>query len=305
MAIPSSAGNPPQTQIAPATTVGTVRLNVTDLDRSRRFYEQMLGMTAVERDDGTLELGVAASGPPLLVISANGGQPTLDRRATGLFHFAVLVPSRRELAAAIARLVAGRWPLTGASDHLVSEALYLDDPDGNGIEIYRDRERFEWQRDAVGNPQMATLPMDIDGVMGELNEAPFELERDRLLPDGTRMGHVHLQVSELVEIERFYGEALGFDVTARNYPGALFMSAGGYHHHLGLNTWNSRGSGPPSPGTVGLQWYEVRLPDDGALQEAAGRLDAAGVSLSAGVPGTPSGSLLAHDPSGNGVVLST
>lgn len=303
MAIPSSQGNPAKPRIEPEATVGTVRLNVSDIDRSRNFYEQMLGMTAAERDDGTLELGVAASGPPLLVISSNGGHPGLDRRATGLFHFAVLVPSRRDLAAAIARLVAARWPVTGASDHLVSEALYLDDPDGNGIEIYRDRARSEWQRHEDGSIQMATLPMDIDGVMGELNDSPLDQDHDRLLADGTRMGHVHLQVSELKEIERFYADVLGFDVTARNYPGALFMSAGGYHHHLGLNTWNSRGSNPPQPGAVGLQWYEVRLPDESALREAAGRLDATGVELSEDVPGTRSGSLLARDPSGNGVLL--
>jgi catechol 2,3-dioxygenase len=298
--IPTAAETTSGPSIAHATTIGTVRLNVSDLDRSRAFYEHLLGMRAVERDDGSVALGTAADAPPLLVITGNGGEPRLDQGRTGLYHFAVLVPSRRDLAVSLVRLAQGRWPLSGASDHLVSEALYLDDPDGIGIEIYRDRDRSEWRHDQAGQLEMSTLPLDIDGVVGELSEAPVEPEADLWLPVGTRMGHVHLQVSELANVERFYSQVLGFDVMVRGYPGALFVSAGGYHHHIGLNTWHSRGSSAPEPAAVGLESYEIRLPDQAALTAVLGRVDAVGLPISL-IDGGPSA--LVSDPSSNAVVL--
>ncbi|MGO9821036.1 MAG: VOC family protein, partial [Solirubrobacteraceae bacterium] len=214
----------------------------------------------------------------------------------GLFHLAMLVPSRRDLAFALQRLLAARWPLDGASDHLVSEALYLSDPDGNGIEIYRDRPREEWAH-VDGRLQMATLPLDLRGVAGELATADApQLE----VPAGTRIGHTHLQVSELDQTEAFYAGVLGFDVTVRGYPGALFVSAGGYHHHLGLNTWHSAGSGPPVPGSVGLRSFEVLLPDTDALEAVLARVASAGLPI---VAGPDRDSHIVRDPSGNAVEL--
>jgi catechol 2,3-dioxygenase len=279
--------------IHPSTSMGTVRLTVSDLDRSRAFYEEAIGLRASERQDGTLAFGVAGD-RPLVELRGDGSAPALDRRATGLYHLAILMPSRLDLGFALGRLAHAGWPLDGASDHLVSEALYLSDPDGNGIELYRDRPREEWRR-VDGQLAMSTLPLDLQGVLDERGDAPAI---PPLAPSGTGIGHVHLQVSDLGEAEEFYSGVLGFEVTVRGYPGALFVSAGGYHHHLGLNTWHSLGAAAPPPGSVGLRNFEIVLPDTGELERVVGRVHAAGIA----VDRDPSGSLI-RDPSGNGVLL--
>lgn len=279
--------------IAAGTTVGTVALTVSDLERSRAFYETVLGLAARELDGG-VALG-APDAPALVTLRGDPAAAALDLRATGLFHLALLTPSRLELAYALARVARTRWPLTGASDHLVSEALYLNDPDGNGIEIYRDRDRSEWGTDEHGQLAMATLRLDLQSLSDELAGAAPVPER---LPKGTRMGHVHLQVSDVAAAEAFYAGVLGFDVTVRGYPGALFVAAGGYHHHIGLNTWNSAGSDPPAPGAVGLRSFEVRLPDRAELERLLARVSAAGRAAE-----TLDGGAVLRDPSGNAVVL--
>jgi catechol 2,3-dioxygenase len=274
--------------------MGSVGLTVSDLAGSRSFYEQVIGLRATEQEDGTVAFGVAGE-RPLVELRADPSAPALDRRATGLFHLAILMPSRRDLGFALRRLVEAGWPLDGASDHLVSEALYLSDPDGNGIEIYRDRPRDEWRR-TNGELEMSTLPLDLRSILAETVDAA---ESDPAAPPGTRIGHVHLQVSDLEQSEAFYSGVLGFDVTVRTYPGARFVSAGGYHHHLGLNTWHSLGAMPPRPGAVGLRSFEILLPDEAALSPVLERLRDAGLELEPG----PNGSLV-RDPSGNAVLLS-
>ncbi len=256
--------------IDPATTIGTVRLTVSDSDRARAFYEQVIGLPA---DGGLLELHGDPSAAPL------------EHGATGLYHFAILVPSRADLADALKRIAIARWPLSGASDHLVSEALYLSDPDGNGIEIYRDRPREEW-RERDGQLQMATLPLDVDDLV-HASSAP---EPPPTMPAETRIGHVHLQVSDLAEAERFYAGELGFDVTVRGYPGALFFSAGGYHHHIGVNTWQSAGAAPPPSESIGLRNFDVVLPSEDSLADTLPRVG---------------GDRLVRDPSGITVRLTT
>jgi catechol 2,3-dioxygenase len=280
------------TPIHPDTTVGTVQLTVSDLERSGAFYQRALGLQATELDDGGLSLGSA--GRPLVELHGDSSAPRLDRRATGLFHLAILVPTRRDLALALMRIAEARWPLDGASDHLVSEALYLSDPDGNGIEIYRDRPREQWRR--VGDQvEMATVALDLRDVLAEL---PQDQAAQPLVPDGTRIGHVHLQVSDIADAEAFYSGLLGFDVVVRGYPGALFVSAGGYHHHIGLNTWNSAGAAAPAPGSVGLRNFEVVLPDDAQRQQLLARI------ANASVPVEPAQSgAIVRDPSGNAVLL--
>ena len=283
------------TSIDPRTDLGTVRLTVADLARSRSFYDRALGLQAIDLDDGSLALG-AGGERPLIELRGDSAAPALNRRATGLFHLAVLLPSRLDLALALVRLSEARWPLDGASDHLVSEALYLSDPDGNGIELYRDRPREQW-RYADGQLEMATLPLDIDDVLRELERADgFQ----RLAPPDTRIGHVHLQVSNLDESEAFYNGVLGFDVVVRGYPGALFVSAGGYHHHIGLNTWNSAGASPPPLGSIGLRCFQVQLPSADALGLVVDRASATGVPTEA-----VNGDTLVRDPSGNGVLLTS
>jgi catechol 2,3-dioxygenase len=279
--------------IHPDTSMGTVRLTVSDVDRSREFYERAIGLRPSQLEHGGVGLG-ADGGPALVELHGDPSAAPLDGRAPGLFHLAILLPTRVDLAIALARLANARVALDGASDHLVSEALYLSDPDGNGIEIYRDRPREDW-RVSEGELQMATLPLDLDSVLNELGDRS---ELAPHVPADTRIGHVHLQVSDVEEAERFYSGLLGFDVTLRGYPDALFVSAGGYHHHLGLNTWHSAGSPPAAPGAIGLSNFEVVLPTSEELDRVLERVRAAGTE----VADVPNGSL-ARDPFGNGVLL--
>jgi catechol 2,3-dioxygenase len=297
MEMATQTGTPARASIEPATALGTVALNVADIARSRAFYERAIGLVGTGREDGTVALG-APGGPALVELRGDSSAPALDRRATGLFHLAILLPSRRDLALALGRLASARWPLDGASDHLVSEALYLSDPDGNGLEIYRDRPRDEW-RYPDGQLQMATIPLDLSGVLSEL--AGEDHQGQPTAPPGTTIGHVHLQVAELASTEDFYSGVLGFDVVVRGYPGALFVSAGGYHHHIGLNTWHSAGASPPAAGSIGLRTFEVLLPEPGALEAVLDRVRDAGIATEAAVDG----STLVRDPSGNGVLLHT
>ncbi len=281
--------------IDPGTTMGPVRLTVTDPDRGRGFYRDAIGLAELGEEDGVIRLGTDGNGGGAIVeLAGDPDAPPRPRGTSGLFHLAIVVPSRADLARALQRVAEAGWRLSGASDHLVSEALYLSDPEGNGIELYRDRPRDRWPvRDGV--LQMDTLPLDLDGVLGELRRE----DAGTGMPPGTRMGHVHLNVGDLAAAEAFYSGALGFDVTVRGYPGALFVSAGGYHHHLGLNTWTGEGAPPPPRGSRGLSQFEVRLPGSGQLAAEEDRLREAGFE-----PEREDGRVRVTDPSGNRLVLS-
>jgi len=278
--------------IPPETHVGRVRLRVADIDDLTIFYERVIGLRATERDGGLVRLGPERGEPVIELFSAPDAPPAPEF-STGLFHLAILVPDRTELARALRRIAGTGWRLTGASDHLVSEALYLRDPEGNGIEIYRDRPREQWNRDN-GELRMATLPLDLDSILAQLDA---DEEAANGMPAGTTIGHVHLQVADIPASEGFYNGAIGLDVMVRSYPGALFLSAGGYHHHLGLNTWQSQGAPPPPEGALGLDRYELVVPSQAAVDDAAAALGERGdpVRLAEGV--------LATDPSGNRVLL--
>lgn len=279
--------------IHPGTTVGPVALAVADLRRSEQFYCDVLGLRVLNRASGTLTLTADGAVPLVLLAERPGARPR-PARTTGLYHFAILVPSRAELARSLRRLAEMRYPLTGASDHLVSEALYLDDPDGNGIEIYRDRPRAEWPRHN-GQIQMAVDPLDIDGILGELegDARPW----DGIAP-GTVLGHMHLHVADLRAAEAFYCGVLGFDLMLRFGPSALFISAGGYHHHVGLNIWAGVGAPPPPADAAGLRYFVVQLPDTAALDAVLARVRQAQVPSET----TPEGTIL-RDPSSNQLVL--
>jgi catechol 2,3-dioxygenase len=273
--------------------MGAVRLNVADLDRAQRFYEQVIGLRAIDRATDVVRLGIDGQRAIVELV----GRPDAPRRppgTTGLFHLAILLPSRADLALALRRIADAGWRLSGASDHLVSEALYLRDPEGNGIEVYRDRPREEWRHEG-GELQMDTLPLDLDSLLGEAGAADTEPNGT---PTGTRIGHVHLNVAELSAAEDFYGGPLGFEVTVRGYPGALFLAAGGYHHHVGVNTWAGEGAGAPPPGSLGLRWFEIAFPDAAQLEQTGQRLRAAGFEAQNDERG-----LRVADPSGNGVLL--
>jgi catechol 2,3-dioxygenase len=278
-----------------ATALGPVSLTVADLAGVARFYERALGLSVLERDGDVVRLGAAGDDVLVELVGRPDAFPRAPRSA-GLFHLAILFPERIELARALRRLVGAGWRLSGASDHLVSDALYTADPEGNGIELYRDRPREQWRRQPNGELEMATLPLDLDDLMAELRDGD---EPDAGAPHGTRIGHVHLQVSELAPAERFYERALGFDVTVRSYPGALFLAAGGYHHHVGANTWSSAGGPPADPATRGLRHFTVELPAAGDVARVADRLAGAGFEMRE----HDGGGTLATDPFAIGVLL--
>jgi catechol 2,3-dioxygenase len=279
--------------IHPATGVGPVALTVADLDRSEQFYRDIIGFKTLGRDGTTATL-TADGTTPLLTLTGQPGARRRPQRTTGLYHFAILTPSRADLAHALRRLAEARWPLSGASDHLVSEALYLDDPDGNGIEIYRDRPREDWPRQN-GQIQMATDPLDFDSLLDELGSS--SQTGDSMAP-GTIIGHVHLHVADLRAAEQFYHGVLGFDIIQRYGPSALFISAGGYHHHIGLNTWAGVGAPAPPPDAAGLRYFVVHMPDAAARDAVVERVRAAGIAIEEAAEG-----LLVRDPSANSVVL--
>ena len=269
----TSAEHMPVAAIDPATHPGHVSLTVADLARSLTYYTQALGFAILQQDASTATLG--AGGQPLLLLTEHpGARPwPHDRYAyTGLYHFAILVPTRRDLGRWLQHWLALGLPLPGQGDHLVSEALYLSDPDGNGIEVYRDRPRDEWHW-VNGLVQMVSDPVDIEGL---LEEAEQVSEPWTGLPAGTRLGHMHLQVGDIAQAQAFYHGILGFDVVAQ-MPSALFVSAGGYHHHIGMNIWHSRGAGPAPEGTAGLRYFTLVLPSDDALRAVLARLDVAGL----------------------------
>jgi catechol 2,3-dioxygenase len=281
-----------ENRIDPATSIGAVGLTVADPEQMRHFYEEAIGLETLERSGTDVKLG--AGGETLVELAGDPDAPPRPPGTTGLFHLAILVPSRFELARALKRVAEADWRFTGASDHLVSEALYLNDPEGNGIEIYRDRAREEW-RFTNGNLEMATLPLDLDGLIAELGD---ERPDTTPMPADTRIGHVHLNVAELPRSETFYGEGLGLDVTVRGYPGALFLSAGGYHHHVGLNTWVGEGAPPPPQGARGLAWFELVVPNTDEVARVEGRLRDAGLEAERRDAG-----VLATDPSRNRVLI--
>lgn len=272
------------------TRLGAIRLRAGDVGLLRDFYERVIGLQALAAENGVTALG-AGDGPLVELVSAPEA-PTRPPRTTGLFHLALLVPTRADLARALRRLFEAGWHLSGASDHLVSEALYLSDPEGNGIELYRDRPRDEWPR-AGDEIEMATLPLDLEDLISELGAD----EEVGSMPAGTTLGHVHLQVADLDAAERFWVDGLGLEVTVRSYPGALFTSAGGYHHHVGLNTWAGVGAPRPPADARGMERFEVVVPDDEALAAARERLE-----LVADVAESDGG-VLAEDAAGNAVLL--
>jgi catechol 2,3-dioxygenase len=280
------ASAPPATaDIAPTTTVGAVHLTVAELARSLDYYAKSIGLEVIERSDGTARLG--AGGRELLVlVEEPGARPA--RGHTGLYHFAVLVPERPDLARWLAHAARERVALTGLSDHFVSEAIYLYDPDGHGIEIYCDRPRELWEGRVGEN--LTTMPLDVASLLGELDDPesePFEGQ-----PVGTVMGHVHLKVSAIPETVAFYRDVLGFGLMATYGEQAAFLSAGGYHHHLGANTWESAGASPPPPGTAALRHATIVVPDERERDRVFARVEAAGHDVDGDAVRDPSGNTL-------------
>jgi catechol 2,3-dioxygenase len=233
--------------------MGAVEVSVADLERSLDYYRDAIGLTVLSANGGEATLG-AGETDLLRLVEEPGAVPA--HGYSGLFHFALLVPERAALGRWLAHAARDRVALTGASDHTVSEALYLRDPDHHGIEIYADRPREQWEG-RVGK-LMGTVPLDLDAVVAAATDE--QQESFDALPDGTTMGHVHLSVADVEDTIGFYRDELGLDITAQLGDQAVFLSAGGYHHHLGGNTWNSRGAGQPPPGTARLRSFTIVVP---------------------------------------------
>ena len=277
--------------IDPMTTVGAVHLTVADLDRSLGYYGADMGLETLETSSGRASLGSA--GRELLALVEEPGARPADGY-TGLFHFALLVPTRADLARWLAHAARDRVQLTGLSDHFVSEAIYLRDPDGHGIEIYADRPRETW--DGLVGVRMTTLPLDVDSLLATLEDP--ETEPFEGIAPGTVMGHVHLRVASIEPTIEFYRDVLGFDLTAQLGSQAAFLSAGGYHHHLGANTWESAGASPPPPGSATLRHATIVLRDVAERDRVAARAEDAGHELEESDAGP-----LVRDPSGNRLLL--
>jgi catechol 2,3-dioxygenase len=285
--------------IAAKTGVGAVELAVTDGDRALRFYRDYVGLTPLASEGSEIRLG--AAGRELVVLHPGAERPVVPRRS-GLYHLAIVVPDRRELARVIARLARLQWDQY-PTDHVMTKANYLWDPDGNGIEIYTESPEDGTlgfangtfvAYDKNGNPRSGRDPIDLEELFSHLRED------DRLeesMPAGTKMGHIHLHVADVEDALRFYHDLVGFDVMG-HVPGVGFVSAGGYHHHVGLNTWAGQGARPAPPGSAGLRRYAIELPTQRDLDDVIGRLEHGDVSLAEEADG-----LAATDPSANRVLF--
>ncbi len=235
------------------TRISSVHLRTVDLGRSLEFYRRVLGLKAITQNAASASLSATGQSPALIVLSEDSAATPHPPRATGLYHFAIRYPERTDLAHALRRLARNDYPLQGASDHIVSEAIYLSDPDENGVELYADRPRSQWVwRD--GQVAMSTEPLDTLNLLSLVETQPERMDAPLL----TDIGHIHLHVAGLDEAERFYHEFLGLAVTQRSYPSALFFAAGGYHHHVGANTWAGKTRAPVN--SVGLISYRLTVP---------------------------------------------
>ena len=239
-------------------TIGTTYLTVADLERSTHYYQHHIGLQLHHQEGNTASLGVGAE--DLLVLQEQPGARHLQG-VTGLYHFAILVPNRHELGRTLRHLIETETPLGGFADHAVSEAIYLSDPDGHGIEIYRDRPEAEWPR-VNGQIDMTTIQLNIPEILALVKNDQTAWTG---LAEGTILGHIHLHVSDLKQAVAFYRQVLGMDLITYYGDMAAFVSYNGYHHHVGLNTWAGVGAPPPPPEAAQLRWYQLRLPDAAAL----------------------------------------
>jgi len=254
--------------------VGMVTLRVRNLDLVADYYRDVIGLTVMARSMMGALLG--AGGVRLLNLQRREAAPREARNAAGLYHTAFLMPTRKDLARWLVHAAANKVPLTGFADHLVSESIYLDDPEGNGIEVYADRAPDTWKWDG-GSVAMATDQLDIDGLLALTDTRTTSYAK---APNDLRIGHMHLRVGDLEQADRFYGDGIGLDPT-RKRSGAAFLSSGRYHHHLGINVWQSAGAGPRDSTAMGLAWFSLEIATDDILQARTLRLQQAGAPVAA------------------------
>ncbi|WP_040950798.1 VOC family protein [Gorillibacterium massiliense] len=258
-----------KSRLHPDTRIGHVQIKVSRLERSIVFYRDIVGLQVLRQTTDTAEMSADGRRPLVILRELAQNLDASHQERTphaGLYHFALLVPTRPSLGVALRNLMA-RHIEVGQGDHLVSEALYISDPDRNGIEIYADRPRDDWMKDPRGEYVMAADPVDIEGLLEEAQNVSWTG-----LPPGTTVGHVHFHVADLQRAEHFYCDGLGFDIVLHYGPSALFVSAGGYHHHVGLNTWAGKGAPPAPKNAPGLDFYSLQLTSEEERQEVLQRL---------------------------------
>lgn len=257
----------------PDLSLGAVHIRVSNLERSIRFYREVVGFKVLRQDKGKAELTADGRTPLLVLREIGDGNVQRRRSSAGLYHFAILLPDRPGLGLVLRNLIASGIDI-GQGDHLVSEALYIQDPDNNGIELYRDRPRDTWKYDARGHVMMSTDPVDVDGLLNDSEGLAWNG-----LPAGTVIGHVHFHVGNLQKALEFYSGILGFDLVAAYGGSALFISAGGYHHHIGLNVWAGEGAQPAPPDAPGIDYLTIVLPDSDERKKVLDRLTGAGYGI--------------------------
>ena len=267
-------------------TIGYTELVVSDLEKMGVFYETVIGFKVLQKNEEEVRFTTDGENT-LLVLKEEKKAPKRERGTTGLFHLALLLPERSDLAAVIYHIQQQGYPIQVASDHLYSEAIYLSDPEGNGIEIYRDKPSHAWKGNGKGGYVTDTLPMDIEGVMTSFKEETF-----KGLPEKTRMGHMHLQVASIERSRDFYVDLLGFDVMTEG-PGMLFLSKKNYHHDIGLNTWGGRNLPAPKEGSLGLSYFTIQVSEED-YQTIKEKLEKSAVAFQ-----EEESSLLLSDPSQN------
>lgn len=275
-----------------ATYVESIQLRTDNLERAVQFYRDILGFQILEQDKAGVKLTADGKTAIVSLVQPDDIVPKQHRTA-GLYHFAILLPNRSDLARLIVHLVT-QGVRFGASDHLVSEAIYFDDPDGNGIEIYADTDPITWKWKAE-EVRMDTLPLDFEDLLGSIGEERPSWSK---MPEETIIGHIHLHVSSLEAARRFYTEGLGFDVVSRLQDSALFLSTAKYHHHIAVNTWNGVGAPPAPKNSVGLDFFTVVFPDEQSLQKAITDLEKIGAQVE-----ETDGTVSTADPAGNTIVL--
>jgi catechol 2,3-dioxygenase len=299
-AVPGSYGEAPRGFRLPRETrLGWVRLQVADLERSLTYYQDVLGFGNVGQEGRRAVLGVKGDNTPLVELHEHPGARAAARRGSlGLYHFAILLPNRPSLGRFVRHL--GELAVrAGEGDHLVSESFYLQDPDNLGIEVYADRPRDTWRR--VGRElMMATDPVDVAGLLDAAGNT-----RWTGMPPGTTIGHVHLHVGDIAQAADFYSESVGFDRTVWHYPGALFFAAGGYHHHLGTNTWAGSGAQPPAPGDARLLEWNIELPNASSVSAARESLHQGGFTTEWRDDSRSGPELVTRDPWGTQLRIST
>ncbi|WP_017812064.1 VOC family protein [Paenibacillus shenyangensis] len=258
--------------ISPALEIGLVKIKVSQLERSIAYYTEVIGLQVLQQDETTAHLSADGIHPIVIIEEIANAIILPPQSAAGLYHFAILLPDRVSLGLSLRNLLKHRQNI-GQGDHLVSEALYLNDPDNNGIEIYADRPKETWQKDEHGYIIMGTEPVDVEGLL--------ELAEGKVwngLPAGTKIGHVHFHVTDLSEARKFYVDVLGFEMMLTDNRSVAFISAGGYHHHMGLNTWAGVGAPKAPANAAGIDYYSLQLPNREAIDEVAARVRAAGIS---------------------------